>query len=267
MEKKFPAWLKKEENYAPPKGQERFIEKSILSLLTRLNTFRSQYKNETPLFFGVSFLLLYEIFTILLISLAQHVFFPAAILALQLCLLCLVNGNKILAILKPPFYAAAFTFFIVLPALLQQGGHGLLLPFKVFVTVLGVTLFSHYVPFYRVTRALGRLKMPPVFILVFDLTISYIGLLGAAALELLIALKLRSLGNGSRKYKSTGGILGTTFLKAHEYGQQTYEAMLCRGFSGQYRHAEKYRFAKRQLIEALIFALTFLLFLYLEGMM
>ena len=52
---------------------------------------------------------------------------------------------------------------------------------------------------------------------------------------MLYALKLRSVGRDGRKLRSLGGVAGTVFLKSKEAAARQYEAMGCRGFSGEYR--------------------------------
>ena len=61
------------------------------------------------------------------------------------------------------------------------------------------------------------------------------------------------------------GVLGATFLKSQQLSQDMYEAMLCRGFTGQYpsgrdRH---WRGQDAGLVLAAILVVAF--YLYVEG--
>jgi cobalt/nickel transport system permease protein len=68
-----------------------------------------------------------------------------------------------------------------------------------------------------------------------DMTIKYISLLGGLVLDLLYALKLRSVGHDDRKIDSLSAIAGTVFLKSIEAAETQYQAMECRCFAGTYR--------------------------------
>jgi cobalt/nickel transport system permease protein len=68
-----------------------------------------------------------------------------------------------------------------------------------------------------------------------DITIRYIYILSDEALDMLYALKARTIGKSFKKYSSLSSILGSLFIKSKELGDETYAAMECRGFTGEYR--------------------------------
>jgi cobalt/nickel transport system permease protein len=90
-----------------------------------------------------------------------------------------------------------------------------------------------------------RLWVPDLFILVFDIALKYIVLLGELALTMLYALKLRSVGRNSGKHRSLAGIAGTMFLKSKELAEEMYDAMACRGFTGEFRTTTRLRLGFR----------------------
>jgi cobalt/nickel transport system permease protein len=51
-------------------------------------------------------------------------------------------------------------------------------------------------------------------------------------------LKLRSVGRNKEKYTSVSGVAGTMFIKSKEMSEEMYEAMECRGFTGEYKRAK-----------------------------
>ncbi|MCR5792382.1 MAG: energy-coupling factor transporter transmembrane protein EcfT, partial [Lachnospiraceae bacterium] len=65
-------------------------------------------------------------------------------------------------------------------------------------------------------------------------TLKYIVLLGDLCLQILYALRLRSVGRNNQKHTSAGGVLGVTFLKSREMAGEMFQAMECRGFEGEY---------------------------------
>jgi cobalt/nickel transport system permease protein len=72
-----------------------------------------------------------------------------------------------------------------------------------------------------------------VVTLTLGLTLKYIVVLGSVALEMLEALRLRSVGRNDDKRASIGGVGGMLFLKSREAAEDTAAAMRCRGFEGR----------------------------------
>ena len=68
----------------------------------------------------------------------------------------------------------------------------------------------------EISLALSSIHIPDIFILVLDLAIKYISLLGGLVLDMLYALKLRSVGRNRDKTASLSGVAGTVFLKSKE---------------------------------------------------
>ena len=89
-------------------------------------------------------------------------------------------------------------------------------------------------PFNSITASLKSFRVPDVVIFTFDITMKYIFILSEICLEMLDALKIRSIGKNDNKKASASGILGTVFIKAKQSGEETVKAMECRGFSGKY---------------------------------
>jgi len=91
---------------------------------------------------------------------------------------------------------------------------------------------------------MGSLKMffvPDIFIFAIDITIKYITILGELALNMLYALRLRSVGRSRDKHTPLAGIAGTMFIKSKEMSEELYNAMECRGFSGEYKFPGKFK--------------------------
>ena len=75
------------------------------------------------------------------------------------------------------------------------------------------------------------------------------------------------MGRNRRKQRAAGAVLGTLFLRAQRLSEATYEAMVCRGFTGEYPRARKAAGtgAAGVWLPPLAAVLDGLLFLWLEG--
>ena len=80
---------------------------------------------------------------------------------------------------------------------------------------------------------------------------------------MLYALKLRSVGVNRSKYASLSGIGGNLFLRSSEMAGEMYGAMECRGFTGKYRAAERFRPSPADLLYILANFIMVLAFVFL----
>jgi cobalt/nickel transport system permease protein len=163
------------------------------------------------------------------------VLFFAAVLQLYLCTW---PARDIPQILKPSFVAAAIAFILFIPAMIINPGginNNLYIVAKVFLSLEMVSFFNHTTQWNHITTALRKLHVPGIFIFTLDITLKYIVLLGKLIIDILTALKLRSVGKNNKKYQSIGGVMGVTFIRGTEMSREMYEAMRCRGFTDDYR--------------------------------
>ena len=262
-----PEWLTTPENYIPVKDKDAFVEKSILSVFGLLSRIRAQDQKLRDLFgVGAVFRVLFTLLLIVLISLSRQFAFVYVALAYLLVLLCFMPAKDIAAILKVGLVMTAFTFVILLPAALAGNNYSLtVIPPKVFATITAVGILSHATKWNHIITALRRFRVPNLIIFVFDITLKYIVLLGEFVLEMLRALKLRSVGRNTGKVTSLGGIAGITFLKSRIMAEEMYGAMECRGFTGDYPVFDKFRFSAADAAYLLINAGFVWLFIYLRG--
>jgi cobalt/nickel transport system permease protein len=173
---------------------------------------------------------------ILLVSLSRSLYFLGAIGTFELAIISCLDGRRIASVLKTGFVASLFAFIIFLPSALWGNWPNVVaVALKVLLSVVAAALVTATAGWTSITRGLSSLRLPDIFILVLDLAIKYISLLGGLVLDLLCALKLRSVGRNRSKTESLAGIAGTTFLKSMEAAEDMYAAMECRGFSGSYR--------------------------------
>jgi cobalt/nickel transport system permease protein len=246
-----PQWLlSAREPYAPRAEKGRYLEKNVLSVLGALAALRERPgagKDRELLRPELAFVSTF--LAILLVSLSRGWFFLQTAAAFEFGCLCLLKGEIIARVIKKVLAAGAFTLAIFAPAILiGRGGGVLILYSKVLLAVLAMAVFSAATPWPSIAAAMAALRIPGIFIMTLDMTIKYISLLGGLVLNMLYALKLRSVGRDERKMSSLGGLAGTLFLKSKDAAETQYQAMECRCFSGTYITKPRSRYGWREAI-------------------
>lgn len=228
-----PSWAEKEEIYTPRDDRDYFISRSLLTLLPILSGLRSTSGRRAPVD-GLSALFAVLVLILLTVS-ARSTFFLWSLLAGELVILASMPAEILKKILKASLSAAFFCALIVAPSFfLGNGRHMVLLPAKTFLTVTALSLLQENFPWNEITASLHRLHVPSILIFILDTTLRYIVLLGDTASALLTALKLRSVGKNPDKAKAMGGVMGVVFQKSMKCSKDMYDAMWCRGFTGDY---------------------------------
>jgi cobalt/nickel transport system permease protein len=233
-----PDWMKNTDDYVPPKDGGTFIVKTIESIGKIMSRLKIQQGHEKKRAIPALLKLFTLIVAILVLSLVQGqmvVLFFAAVLQLYLCTW---PARDIPQILKPSFVAAAIAFILFIPAMIINPGginNNLYIVAKVFLSLEMVSFFNHTTQWNHITTALRKLHVPGIFIFTLDITLKYIVLLGKLIIDILTALRIRSVGKNNKKYQSIGGVMGVTFIRGTEMSREMYEAMRCRGFTDDYR--------------------------------
>ena len=262
-----PEWMQRSEGYLPPKSKDAFINKSILALFSLLAKFRSQDGGKQA-GFGVNafFKLLFTLMLVLLISLSGDFAFILVVATYLLLVLMLTPAKKLRNIIAVSVIAALVSFLVVLPSIFYGNHYSvIMLPVKVFLTVVAVNLLAHTSKWNELVSAIKWFHVPDIFILVFDITLKYIMMLGEFTLEMMFALKLRSVGRNRSKTSSLSGVAGTMFIKSREMAEEMQGAMECRGFTGEYKAASKFLFSPADAVYILINAVLLSAFILLRG--
>jgi cobalt/nickel transport system permease protein len=187
------------------------------------------------------------------------------IITYLLLALSFMPGKEIIKILKVSAVMTLFTIVIMLPSAFFGSAYSvIMIPAKVFATITAVNMLSHSTQWNHIIGALKRFFVPDLFIFVLDITIKYIVMLGEFSLEMLYALKLRSVGKNRSKYLSLSGIAGTMFIKSKEMSEEMYAAMECRGFTGEYRVYSRFRLRPADFVYIAINAGILAAFIYLN---
>ena len=264
---KLPEWIVKEENYFPATDREYFLAKSLLKITSILRRYQPSLQQKphsrmkpSPMGAMASWLAV-----LLICALSHHSILLHSICCILLCLLCLYQGKTIWQILRPALLMGIFTMVLILPALyLPPNPLLVLLPYKSFISLAATGIFIHSYSFQQISCTLSWLHLPHMFIFILDTTLRYIYLLGGIAQDSLTALSLRSIGRNPHKTSITLNILGTVYLKSQQMSLEMYQAMICRGFSGQYLHRHQQPFGLADICPATMCILLIVLHIYLE---
>ena len=267
-EQDIPDWLLGSQGYEPRRDRDGFIAKSMLSITGVLAQFRLDDGAEWRFSPSAPMKLLFALGCILLTSLSTNYFFVLVMLACLLVRLCFMPAKALKRIVAVAFGAAGVTFLVMLPAMLIGQPHSaLLIATKVLVSVGIAMTAALTTPYNRMTAALRTFHVPNLVILTIDLALKSIVRLGEIALEVLAALRLRSVGRNEDKRTSLGGVGGVVFLKTNEASQATYDAMACRGFEGEYPAPKERPWRAIDFAWLAAFVLLLAAFIYLQGAM
>lgn len=261
-----PEWLLKSEEYAPLPDKDTFINKSIMSFLQLISRIKAQGGIEKDkLYVSPFFKLVFTLMYIVLLSISQNYTYVYTMITVVMLALCLMPGQDIRKILRNSLIATVFTIIILIPTAVKGNTYSIvMIPMKVFASITAVNILSYSTRWDRLVSSLKRFHFPDIFIFVLDITIKYIFMLGEFTLEMLYALKLRSVGKNRNKYASLGGIAGTLFVKSKEMSEEMYYAMECRGFTGKYRVYDKFTFSLADGLFILLNAGIVLLFAHFQ---
>lgn len=231
-------WLFKEDNYVPPKDKDKFIDKTIFSVLKVLSNVKKEnpkeYKNKLELLNPIV-KLLFSLVIIIFISLSRDINFIIIVGIANLILVFLMAIKDIKKIIGISLIVPLLTLTMLLPSIAMGNiNNSLLLVFKVFITIITVNILSFNTKWTELTRALKLFFIPDLFLLVLEITIRYIYILGEIAIDMFYALRLRAVGKNNNKHTSMSGIIGSLFLKSKDMSEEMYSAMECRGFTGEY---------------------------------
>lgn len=260
-----PSWMNKTEQYAPDIDKDGFITKSIqavLGVLAKLkwNTGKDRCYSASP-----SLKLCYTILFILLTACSKNYLFSLIMTTGVVLALATYPAALIKQILSGTAGAMLLSVLVLLPAVFIGNPQILLtIVTKVFISVTLIGILSAGTSWNKLTAGLRAFHIPDLFIFTLDITLKYIAVLGEICMEILISLRLRSVGKNKKKAKAFSGILGISFLKSREMADEMYAAMCCRGFVGEYKGTQKYNFRKQDILYIFLMIGVAGLFIYLE---
>lgn len=224
---------------------------------------------ELPLILSVNpmFRIVCALICILLCSLSRNAVFTVTVIAGELCVLAFLQPLQIVNVLRTVLPAVLFSFLITLPAVFfQSPSTAGTITMKVMESVMILAVLNETSSWKEMTGALQNIHVPSIVILTMDMTINFLVILSRFSDCMLEAVQMRSVGDTSWKDSQIGGILGTTFLKSQRMADRASDAMLCRGFEGEYQLYEKHIFHWQDAVYLLIAACLVFYYFYTESL-
>ena len=102
---------------------------------------------------------------------------------------------------------------------------------KMYLCVMAALLLVATTPFVELTVQLRRLRVPVIFVMVFEMTFRYIGVLLEEIHTMTTAYRLRSGIGKALKMSHMGTFTGQLLLRGFDRGERIHSAMRCRGYS------------------------------------
>ena len=260
---KLPSWMLESEDYSAQKDHDGFVTKSILTLMSILKRAKNPYGSCTKTAAPIK--ILFTLFLIVLISCSHNMMFSYIVAAMVIVRLCLLPGHQLLHAVRTAFFAAVLSLIILIPAVFFGSPSTMFtVSIKVFLSVSMVMITALTTPWNELTEGLRFFFLPDIFIFTLDITLKYIVMLGDLCLDMLTALRLRSIGKNKTKNSSFSGVLGSVFLKSREMAEEMHGAMCCRGFEGQYKRYRFSKLTKSDIFPIALMVLALVVFIYME---
>jgi cobalt/nickel transport system permease protein len=103
--------------------------------------------------------------------------------------------------------------------------------FRAYLCIMALLILVGTTPFARLSAQMRRLRMPDIFVTVFEMIYRYIGVLVHEAHAMNLAYSLRGNGRKSIEMKHIGSFLGQLMLRSTDRAERVYAAMKCRGYA------------------------------------
>ena len=102
---------------------------------------------------------------------------------------------------------------------------------KMYLCVMAALLLIATTPLPSLTAQMRRLRVPTVFVMVFEMTFRYIGVLLEEVHSMITAYKLRSGVKKALEMRHMGSFIGQLILRGFDRAERVHSAMRCRGYS------------------------------------
>ncbi|MCL1906588.1 MAG: cobalt ECF transporter T component CbiQ [Propionibacteriaceae bacterium] len=172
------------------------------------------------------------------VSLTPYLFYPFILMALAELPYTVVGARVLVALPFCLFAGIGNVFFDRDPAFTLGSltvSLGVLslatILLKMYLCVMAALILVATTPFTDLTFQLRRLKVPMIFIMVFEMTYRYIGVLFEEVRAIITAYRLRSGATKGPHITHAGSFLGQLTVRALDRAERVHVAMRCRGYS------------------------------------
>ena len=135
---------------------------------------------------------------------------------------------------------------------------------KMYLCVMAALLLVATIPFTELTAQLRRMKVPMIFVMVFETTFRYIGVLLEEVHTMIMAYKLRSGNKKALEMKHMGTFTGQLVLRGFDRAERVHLAMRCRGYSLSRLPPAPQRFTVRDTIMLTVVCVPVILLRFVE---
>ena len=180
-----------------------------------------------------------------------------------------------------PFLQVFKRLLVALPFVMGIGILNPIFDTKTYVVILGVHISGGWISFVsliiksnltllagllliattgieKIAWSLRKLRVPRVFVIQFLLTYRYIFVLLEEVAKIIKAYNLRSPFKKGVSLKSSGSLLGQMLLRALDRANRVYNAMILRGFNGEYFFGEENRLSIKSISYFILWTIFFI---------
>jgi cobalt/nickel transport system permease protein len=111
--------------------------------------------------------------------------------------------------------------------------------FRTFLCVTAALILVAVSPFSQLANQLRRLRVPDIFVTLFEMIYRYIGVLLDEASTMFTAYMLRSTEHKGLQMRHMGSFVGQLLIRSFDRAERVYNAMKCRGYPGRGMRAIK----------------------------
>ena len=119
----------------------------------------------------------------------------------------------------------------------------LVLILRTFLSVAAVLILVAVTPFFELTSALKRLRVPSIIVNLFEMIYRYLGTLAEEVFGMHTAYSLRCPNARGVNMKHMGSFVGQLLLRSFDRAERVYNAMQCRGYPSFAREVFQKRFS------------------------
>jgi len=195
------------------------------------------------------------------------ILYPAVIIALSETQYSMLFKRFLIAL---PFclFAGVSNVFFNRTAAFEFGGivisYGFLslltILFKTYLCVISVLILVSVTSLFELTRVMRRLRIPWIFIVMFEMTYRYIGVLLNELFSMSTAYSLRSSVKKGVEIRDMGSFTGQLLIRSFDRADRVYNAMKCRGYASAFALPNTFHFSKGLKLKDIIYFLIVILF-------
>ena len=173
--------------------------------------------------------------------------------------LLVINTFVALLWLFLPFTFPGQKLFTLGPLTASSEGvrHALLITCRTNAIVVTTIALLGTSSIFSLVHALRHLHMPEKLIHTFFFCYRYIDVIQLEYLRLRNAMRIRGFrpGTSMHTYRTYAYLVGMLLVRSYERSQRVYQAMLCRGFRGQYPTYHHFHLRRSDLVHVAVMAL------------